>query len=293
MAGHNYLSDPKNPFFSLEDDVDDETFLRNAPVRTASAGHYQNFDNDITQTRQQLLQRKKEIEENTVQSSERSVSLLRDSEQIGVATAEVIVMMHYQFAIVTTIVLSLICINYYLNLYFQELIRQKEQLQRTEKRLDDINSTLRFSQKHIQGIKSVFGSLKNYLSGKSLDAPISSTKLSESSSSGSMTSPALSNTLEQVQSNINNSYSSTMIRGSYDEHDLEDVKPAGDRITKVLEQNLSEMSGSLARLKHLAIGLSEEIDSQNDLIDNITDKTEKADIMLQQQNKDMLHLLKK
>ncbi|KYM98536.1 Synaptosomal-associated protein 29 [Cyphomyrmex costatus] len=293
MASHNYLNDPKNPFFSLEDDVDDETFLRNAPIRTVPAGRYENLDNDIMQTRQQLLQRKKEIEERTVQSSERSVSLLRDSEQIGVATAEVIV-------IDTPISLSVFyrhlhfysLINYYLNLYFQELIRQKEQLQRTEKRLDDINSTLRFSQKHIQGIKSVFGSLKNYLSGKSLDTPIPSTKLSESSSSGSMTSPALSNTLEQVQSDINNSYSSTMIRGSYD-HTPEDVKPVGDRVTKVLEQNLSEMSGSLARLKHLAIGLSEEIDSQNDLIDNITDKTEKADITLQQQNKDMLHLLKK
>ena len=101
MAGHNYLSDPKNPFFSLEDDVDDETFLRNAPVRSEPAGRYQNFDNDFTQTRQQLLQRKKEIEERTVQSSERSVSLLRDSEQIGVATAEVIIM-HHQFAFVTS-----------------------------------------------------------------------------------------------------------------------------------------------------------------------------------------------
>jgi len=108
-----------------------------------------------------------------------------------------------------------------------------------------------------------------------------------------MTSPALSNTLEQIQNDMSNSYSSTMIRASYDDHSLEDVKPASDRVTRVLERNLSEMSGSLARLKHLAIGLSEEIDSQNDLIDNITDKTEKADIMLQQQNKDMLHLLKK
>ncbi|XP_070154841.1 synaptosomal-associated protein 29 [Polyergus mexicanus] len=263
MAGHNYLSDPKNPFFSLEDDVDDETFLKNAPARTLPAGR-QNFDNDITQKHQQLLQRKKEIEDRTIQSSERSVSLLRDSEQIGVATAE-------------------------------ELIRQREQLQRTEKRLDDINSTLRFSQKHIQGIKSVFGSLKNYLGGKSMDAPIPSTKLSESSSSGSVTSPALSNTLEQVQSNISNSYSSTKVKESYNARDnnLEDVRPASDRVTKALEQNLNDMSGSLARLKHLAIGLSEEIDSQNDLIDNITDKTEKADILLQQQNKDMLHLLKK
>lgn len=166
-------------------------------------------------------------------------------------------------------------------------------MQRTEKRLDDINSTLRFSQKHIQGIKSVFGSLKNYLSGKSLDAPIPSTKLSESSSSGSITSPALSSTLEQVQSNISNSYSSTRIKESYNDNNLEDIRPAGDRVTRALEQNLNEMSGSLAKLKHLAIGLSEEIDSQNDLIDNITDKTEKADILLQQQNKDMLHLLKK
>ncbi|XP_050459139.1 synaptosomal-associated protein 29 [Cataglyphis hispanica] len=264
MAGHNYLSDPKNPFFSLEDDIDDETFLKNAPVRTLPTGRYTNFDNDITQKRQQLLQRKKEIEERTIQSSERSVSLLRDSEQIGVATAE-------------------------------ELIRQREQLQRTEKRLDDINSTLRFSQKHIQGIKSVFGSLKNYLSGKSLDTPIPSTKLSESSSSGSVTSPVLSNTLEQVQSNINNPYSSMKVKESYNARDktFEDVRPASDRVTKALEQNLNDMSGSLARLKHLAIGLSEEIDSQNDLIDNITDKTEKADILLQQQNKDMLHLLKK
>ncbi|XP_077256281.1 synaptosomal-associated protein 29kDa [Temnothorax americanus] len=262
MAGHNYLSDPRNPFFSLEDDVDDETFLRNAPARTAPGGRYRNLDNDVAQKRQQLSQRKKEIEERTVQSSERSISLLRDSEQIGVATAE-------------------------------ELIRQKEQLRRTEKRLDDINGTLRFSQKHIQGIKSVFGSLKNYLGGKSLDAPIPSTKLSESSSSGSVTSPALSNTLEQIQNDTSTSCSSTTMRASYDDRGLEDVKPASDEVTRVLEQNLSEMSGSLARLKHLAIGLSEEIDSQNDLIDNIADKTEKADITLRQQNKDMLHLLKK
>lgn len=135
--------------------------------------------------------------------------------------------------------------------------------------------------------------MKNYLSGKSLDAPIPSTKLSESSSSGSVTSPALSNSLEQVQSNMNNSYSSIKIRESYDDNDYKDARPPKDGVTKALEQNLNEMSGSLARLKSLAIGLSEEIDSQNDLIDNITDKTEKADIMLQKQNKDMLHLMKK
>ncbi|XP_011158278.2 synaptosomal-associated protein 29-like [Solenopsis invicta] len=250
----SYPSDPKNSFFSLEDDVNDETLLRNAPTRT---GRYHGFD-DIDQNRQQLLQRQKKIEERTVQSSKRSVSLLRDSEQIGVATAE-------------------------------KLIRQKEQLEKTEERLDDINNTLKVSQKHIQGIKSAFGSLKNYLSGKLLNAPpIPSIKLSESSNSGSS---ALFNTLEQMQNDMSNSYSSTMIRRNYDDNSLKDVKPSNDRMTKVFDENLSEMSESLARLKHLAIGLTEEIKSQNDLIDNITDKTEKADTTLQQQNKDMLDLL--
>lgn len=42
----------------------------------------------------------------------------------------------------------------------------------------------------------------------------------------------------------------------------------------------------------LAQGLGEEIDSQNDLVENIIDKTERADITLQRQNKDINRLLK-
>ncbi|XP_076249822.1 synaptosomal-associated protein 29-like [Calliopsis andreniformis] len=261
MASQNYLRDSTNPFFSIEDDVDDETFLKSTPSRSSgstSYNHY-NFD-DLEQKRQQLLQRRKEIEERTIQSSERSISLLRDSEQIGAATAE-------------------------------ELIRQREQLERTEKRLNDINSTLRFSQKHIQGIKSVFGSLKNYLSGKSLDAPISSTNLSGSVSSESMTSPALSNSLGQVQTNLANTSPALKLHGL--DNEVETNNYMTNNVSKRLEKNLNEMSGSIARLKGLAIGLSEEIDMQNDLIDNITDEAEKADIMLQRQNKDLTHLLKK
>ncbi|XP_043494682.1 synaptosomal-associated protein 29 [Polistes fuscatus] len=264
MAGKHYLSDTKNPFFELEDDIDDETFLNRAPTRapTSSHNYVNNFDNELESKRQQLMQRRKEIEERTIHSSERSISLLRDSEQIGAATAE-------------------------------ELIRQREQLERTEKRLDDINSALRFSQKHIQGIKSVFGSLKNYLSGKSLDTPVPSTKLPESTSFGSTSSPTLSNSLDQVQTNMANNHPSLKLQGLLDDDEDQRISSSKNNITKVLEQNLDEMSGSLARLKGLAIGLSEEIDSQNDLIDNITDKAERTDITLQKQNKDLTHLLRK
>lgn len=124
-----------------------------------------------------------------------------------------------------------------------------------------------------------------------MDAPIPSTKLSESSSSESMTSPALSNSLEQVQTNLANTSPALKLHGLYEE--AKDNNFVGNNVNKVLEKNLDEMSGSLARLKGLAIGLSEEIDLQNDLIDNITDKAEKTDVMLQKQNKDLTHLLRK
>lgn len=60
-----------------------------------------------------------------------------------------------------------------------------------------------------------------------------------------------------------------------------------------LDANLQEMYSNISRLKGLASDLSYEIDSQNDLIDNITNKTETADMMIGRQNKDMQRLLKK
>ena len=93
MAGRQYLTDPNSRFFSVdEDEVDDETFLRHS--KSGSSGymlpnHLHQERNTHEDNRLQLLERKKIIEERTVRSSERSISLLRDSEQIGVATAEV------------------------------------------------------------------------------------------------------------------------------------------------------------------------------------------------------------
>lgn len=158
--------------------------------------------------------------------------------------------------------------------------------------MDDINSTLRFSQKHIQGIKSVFGSLRNYLSGKSIDVPSSSSlssKLPESESCGAVS--ALASTIDNTKNSLASNHPALQRRGLLG--DEEEIKPGTNNASAALERNLDEMSGSLARLKGLAIGLSEEIDSQHDLIESVTDKTETADIMLQRQNKDMTYLLKK
>lgn len=135
MSGHKYTKST-NPFDEDDDDIDDETFLKNSR-RSYGSGNV-SFDEQI----QSFQQKRKEIEQRTIQSTERSINILRDSEQIGIATAE-------------------------------ELSRQREQLERTDKRLDEINASLRFSQRHINGIKSVFSSLKNYMSGKSDQSPSS------------------------------------------------------------------------------------------------------------------------
>lgn len=127
MSGHKYTTST-NPFDD-DDDVDDETFLRNS--RRSTIPQQSPMEDQL----QSFQERRKVIEERTLNSTEKSIGILRDSEQIGIATAE-------------------------------ELMRQREKLERTDKQLDEINATLRFSQKHINGIKSVFSSLKNYMTGR-------------------------------------------------------------------------------------------------------------------------------
>ena len=48
----------------------------------------------------------------------------------------------------------------------QELLRQREVIQNIEKKTDEINTNLTTSQRHLNNIKSVFGGIKNWWSGK-------------------------------------------------------------------------------------------------------------------------------
>jgi synaptosomal-associated protein 29 len=238
MSGHQYFSNG-NSLFS--DDVDDETFLKNSRVKPKD---------DYLEQRQLYEQKRKEIENRTIDSSQRSIGLLRETEQVGIATA-------------------------------QELSKQREQLEKTRDQLDTINTSLKFSQRHLTGIKSMFGGLKNYLSGKSEFEP---SKMSPSSSnSSSIASPTADDRYNQ--------HPTTRIRN---DPQMQQQQMAGNvNFNKQLDRNLDEMCDSLSRLKGLAIDLNGEIDSQNDLIDQITDKTEDVDIKIGKQNQQMFKLLGK
>ncbi|XP_069727431.1 synaptosomal-associated protein 29 isoform X2 [Phaenicophaeus curvirostris] len=71
----------------------------------------------------------------TADSTARSLSLLYESERIGVAASE-------------------------------ELVRQGEALKRTEQMVDKMDQDLKTSQRHINSIKSVWGGLVNYFKAK-------------------------------------------------------------------------------------------------------------------------------
>lgn len=275
----NSSSSNRNFFDPVEEDVDDDTFLRHSqsgsgymlPHDRARVANTvpRNTQQDLESQRQELAMRRREIEDRTLQSSERGLGLLYESEKVGLATAE-------------------------------ELTRQKEQLARTEERLDDINSTLRNSEKHIQGIKSVFGSIRNYFGGRnapppgtggppSRNAPLGGAPPPRNAPVGGMTG---SSSAGQMQGNM-------MQDSRHLEHHpairnkpgLVQNPPAN--IDEALDRNLDDMANGLSRLKGLAQGLNDELNDHNDLIDRVNYKTENVGWKVEKQNKDMNKILGK
>lgn len=272
MSGHKYISNPSNLF--EDDDVDDDTFVNSyrsrmpAPQPKPASTSYSGGGHiaELERQRQAMLERQREIEQRTLDSSSRSIGLLRDSEQIGIATAE-------------------------------ELARQREQLQTTNKRLDEINTNLTYSQKHLNGIKSVFYGLKNYISGKSEATPPRSQASPDIRGCDRGGPSNLEGTLNNLSSTITsedrfNSHPSARLRG-LDESSASGQVTDSKRINDMLDANLDEMLHSISRLKGLGVALGDEIEQQNELLDTIQDKVEGADIKIGSQNKQMNKLLGK
>ncbi|XP_058462925.1 synaptosomal-associated protein 29 [Malaya genurostris] len=230
-------------------------------------------DDEIVRQRQTFEQRRRELEESTLLTSQRCLGVLRETEQVGIATAE-------------------------------ELHRQREQLEKTKKQLDEINNSLRFSQKHLNSLKSVFGGLKNYLSGRMAPDPqhqqqpqSSSTGIPRTNISPSQSEEAYPNPQDfRIPDNY---WPDATTRMQPDYHQGQDVRHMngvvgdGAGFSHQLDQNLDDMRGNLSRLKHLALDLNQEIDSQNDLIDDISNRVDDVDVKIGKQNKDMNRLLRK
>jgi len=274
----------KNPFFDDNDDkeIDDDTFLNHPragssgymlPQRSqggySSASASGNITSDEERLRQIIL-KKKEIESSTIESSNRSLGLLFESEKVGAATGV-------------------------------ELQRQKEQLLRTEGRLDEINDTLKQSERHLTGIKSVFGGIKNYLFAKNSGLPpataqqastsqIQNVRLSNSDSdiaSSSSRKPMYQPENDRLDTIREQNHPALKSRGLVEDSDKT------SSADEVLDRNLDEMALGLSRLKGLALDLNTELDEHDDILIRLDDKAGRTGMKVEKQNKDMSKILKK
>ena len=165
-----------------------------------------------------------------------------------------------------------------------ELTRQKEQLLNTENKLDEINSSLRQSERHLQGIRSVFGSVKNYFSGRS--------SAGAANSNAAAVTPAGRTAVASPAPAGQSSYNDFNNRVSQSHNNLQGMR-VSDAVDEQLDRNLDDMATSLARLKGLAQGLNTELDEHNDILERVTDKADVVGFKVDKQNKEMNKILKK
>lgn len=243
------MSKSHNPF----DEDEDEDFK---PVNWNDPPERRREESDGPRSLQQEVMHRAQ---KTVDSSNRSLSLMYESEKVGTETAE-------------------------------ELMRQGEALKRSEKMVDKMEQDMKISQKHINSIKSIFSGFTNYFRAKPAETPPengahdykASSKLQEALASSKeqedryqATHPNLlkSDTLES-SSNVGTARSGYTHKNQF----LQDYN-------KKVDDNLDEMSLGLGRLKNLAMGLQSEIDEQDDTIDRLGGKIDKLDLNIKTTDK--------
>lgn len=225
-------------------------------------------------------------EDRQLESTQRALASIYESEAMGTATAE-------------------------------ELLRQKEVLNNIERKTDEINSTLTVSQRHINNIKSVFGGVKNWWQGKKDTtqsqaerreaSPLDKFVKKDNAETGSSGGQAGGDSYE---SGGESGYGGRGVRDA----DLDSrfmagasssqYRPSGSGLQYVqpitrsareeeLDRNLGMMSDGMGRLKMLALGLGGEIEAQNEQLDRITPKVDRSNDLLENQNRQMGRILKR
>nr|CAG4635885.1 EOG090X0MTI [Artemia franciscana] len=237
-----------------EEYIKESNFRETSPNRPWTKGQEASKKDDRIQT---LMQKKQEIEQRTLNSTYNSLRMLYESESVGAQTAE-------------------------------NLLRQREKLERTNDNLDGVGQKLRVSERRIQNIKSTFSSMKNYFR-KPIDAGNPTVKIKGSQSTSSLSTSFLP---QEIDSN-RDSRDHPVLRRSELLKSRSQTFDSPRSVDEQLENNLVEISSALSRLKGLGIGLQEELDQQNAMIDRLDDKASKAGWKLDEQNKQMNKILKK
>ncbi|XP_025046324.2 synaptosomal-associated protein 29 [Pelodiscus sinensis] len=246
-----------NPF---DDDDDDNEGLKprkwnygNDNFNEPSERQHDEATDKQRYLQQEVLRRAQATEDST----NRSLSLIYESEQVGVATSE-------------------------------ELVRQGEALKRTERMVDKMDQDLKISQRHINSIKSVFGGFVNYFKSKPPETKPEQNGAPEHQANSRL-KEAMVFSKEQESKYQESHPNLRKLRNS--DYDLSgtslessaqsEVYPKNQHLRayhQKIDSNLGEMSDGLSRLKNLALGLQTEIEEQDDILDRLTKKVDTLDV---------------
>lgn len=238
-----------NPF---DDDSEDEG---SRPISWKDARDVSDGSEAPVDRQQYLRQEVMRRAEATAASSSRSLSLMYESEKIGIASSE-------------------------------ELVRQRGALERTERMVDKMDQDLKTSQKHINSIKSVFGGLVNYFKPKPAEVPPEqngtltpqpNSRLKEAIS----TSKEQEDKYQASHPNLRKLNDSDSAPGGTDSTMNAETYPKNAHLRayhQKIDNNLDELSLGLGRLKGIALGMQAEIEEQDDILDRLTNKVDKLDV---------------
>jgi len=171
-----------------------------------------------------------------------------------------------------------------------ELGKQREQLDKATAQLDEMNSTLHINKNQINRLKSVFGCVKNFLSGNQNKTLTTANKSSGANSNSENERPITSAHLPTSEGYENHPVSNLREDPSSTYHPQ---RHAANAFQVQIGANLEEIDSNLSVLKMIATKLGGEIESQNELLDNLNPKIEDVDLQVHKQNQDLTKLLKK
>ncbi|VDM71893.1 unnamed protein product [Strongylus vulgaris] len=256
-----------NPF---DDDYRSSSATRNTKLKSYT--HTDNIEDEADYYEKEI---EKYMQE-SLDSTERSKRHLENSEKIGTQTA-------------------------------QDLLEQREKLERTERNLDEIHRTTQVTQRNLNSLKSVFGGFfKNKFSRKppesiaEMPQSKSASKLSDTvgdlNTGGS--SASFSGMSSTGQPTLSES-SRNAIKGTrweaMDNQIDENLGNCSFRFCFVIIYNLlpmltnvfflDVMSKNLRNLRRLGEDLGREVDEQNQMLDRIQTKADRNDAIVRVQDK--------
>lgn len=179
----------------------------------------------------------------------------------------------------------------------QELLSQREKLERTERNLDEIQHTTYETQRNLNSLKSFFGGMfKNKFSRAPkqppADVPISksSSKLSEHLNTSSNNGRSVSASGPSLSSDSRKAIQGTRFEAM--DNQIDDNLGLFIIYKKLFFYYfLGQMSSQLGRLRDLGKALGDEVEDQNKLIGRIQDKASRNDDIVRKQDDQMRKLL--